>query len=87
MKIMYSEKAEKQLKRIYKGNRETAFMIMNAIEAFAKNPPGTLDVKLLKGKYGDFKRLRAGNYRIIFDDEGNVMMIYQIRHRQEAYHD
>jgi mRNA-degrading endonuclease RelE of RelBE toxin-antitoxin system len=44
-------------------------------------------VKVLKGKYGDLKRLRSGNYRVIFDEEDKIMSIYEIKHRQEAYHD
>jgi mRNA-degrading endonuclease RelE of RelBE toxin-antitoxin system len=87
MNILYSEKAEKQLKKIFKGNRQAALMIMNAIESYRENLTGNFDVKLLKGKYGDFKRLRAGHYRIIFDDAGNIMLVYEIKHRQEAYHD
>lgn len=87
MKIKYSEKAERQLKRIWKGNRKAASLITDGIEAYAINPTGNLDVKLLRGKYGDFKRLRIGNYRVIFDEEENVMLIYEIKHRQEAYHD
>jgi mRNA-degrading endonuclease RelE of RelBE toxin-antitoxin system len=87
MNILYSEKAEKQLKKIFKGNKQAALLILNAIEAYRENPAGNSDIKLLKGKYGDFKRLRVGVYRIIFDDTGNVIMIYEIKHRQEAYRD
>ena len=87
MKILYAEKAEKQLKRIAKGNRNAASLIIDAIESYAGNPAGVFDIKLLKGRYGNFKRLRVGNYRVIFDDEENVMLIYEVKHRQEAYHD
>ena len=87
MEIKYSEKADRQLKRIAKGDKKSAAMILNAIEKYSKNPQGKFDVKVLKGKYGSFKRLRIGNYRIIFDDDGNIMLIYEVRHRQEAYHD
>ncbi len=64
-------------------------MILKTIESYATNlPPGKFDVKVLKGKFGDFKRLRAGNYRVIFeDDKKNVILVYEIKHRQEAYHD
>jgi mRNA-degrading endonuclease RelE of RelBE toxin-antitoxin system len=87
MKIIYAEKAEKQLKRIWKGNRNSASMIMNEIESYAVKPGGVFDIKLLKGRHGNFKRLRVGNYRVIFSDEENAMLIYEIKHRQEAYHD
>ncbi|NTU41624.1 MAG: type II toxin-antitoxin system RelE/ParE family toxin [Nitrospirales bacterium] len=87
MEIRYSDKAVKQIARISKGDRKSAQMILQAIEAYAENPSGSFDIKALKGRYGDFKRLRVGNYRVIFDDEGLVMSIYEIKHRQEAYHD
>lgn len=87
MEIRYSEKAVKQIKRIYKGNKKSASMILKTIESYSKNLGGNFDVKVLKGKYGEFKRLRTGKYRIIFDDEGSVMFIYEIKHRQEAYND
>jgi len=62
-------------------------LILTTIESYSKNPRGRFDAKVLKGDYGDFKRLRAGNYRILFDEEYNVMFIYEIKHRQEASHD
>lgn len=30
----------------------------------------------MKSGYGEFKRLRVGKYRIIFDDEGNIMFVF-----------
>lgn len=64
-------------------------MILTAIESFAAgyDKQKDFDIKILKGKYGSFKRLRAGNYRIIFEDDGKIMLIYEVKHRQEAYHD
>jgi hypothetical protein len=35
-------------------------MIIEAIEEFAQNPKSRFDVKVLRGKYGEFKRLRVG---------------------------
>lgn len=87
MDIRYSAKAEKQLKKIHKGDKKSAVMIIDAIEKYAYNPYSNFDVKELKGNYGDFKRLRVGNYRVIFDDENNILSIYEIKHRQGAYDD
>lgn len=90
MDIRYSEKAEKQIKKIHKGDKKSAAMIIEAIENFAASSSRgkkDFDVKILKGKYGDFKRLRVGNYRVIFEDDNTVMLIYEVKHRQEAYHD
>jgi len=83
--ILYSEKSSKQFARIKKGDRKSTALIIEAIEAYAENPSGNFDVKILKGKYEDLKRLRVGNYRIIFEDDGNTMSIYEVKHRQEAY--
>ena len=87
VKIRYSEKAVKQLRRISKGDKRSVARIMEYIEAYAANPRGKFDLKILKGKYGDFKRLRIGDYRIMFEDDAEKMLVYEIRHRQEAYHD
>jgi mRNA-degrading endonuclease RelE of RelBE toxin-antitoxin system len=62
-------------------------MIAHKLERYARYQSGEFDVKILKGRYGDLKRLRIGNYRIIFEDAGEEMLVYEIRHRQEAYND
>ena len=85
MEIKYSEKSVKQITKINKGDRKSAIKIIEAIEVFSKSPSGKFDIKILKGKYEDFKRLRVGNYRVIFEIGENVMSIYEIKHRQEAY--
>jgi len=85
MEILYSQKAEKQLKKIHKSDRESAVRIIKTIESFAENPSGKFDVKILRGKMAAFKRLRVGNYRILFDEDGHILHIYQIKHRQESY--
>ena len=85
LEILYSEKAAKQLRKIMQGDRKSAIMIIAAIEEYAANPQGNYDIKILKGKAGIFMRLRVGNYRIIFEEDGKVMYIYEIKHRQGAY--
>ena len=87
MDILYSAKAAKQLKNIAHGDKKSAQMIVNGIEDYAENTGKRHDVKVLKGRYGTFKRLRVGNYRIIFDDKNRVMLIYEIKQRQGAYND
>lgn len=88
MEIKYSERAVKQIRKICKGDRKSAEMILGDMESYAQNPaPGKFDIKTLKGKYGNFKRLRSGDYRVIFDDDGDVIFVYEVKHRQGAYHD
>jgi mRNA-degrading endonuclease RelE of RelBE toxin-antitoxin system len=52
------------MKQIHKGGKKNARMIIETIEAYAKNQKGNFDIKVLKSKYGEFKRLRIGKYRI-----------------------
>lgn len=87
IEIRYTELAVKQLARIAKGDKKSATMILDAIEKYASNPKGKHDIKILKGEFSNFKRLRVGNYRIIFDEDDNILNIIEVKHRQEAYHD
>ena len=85
--IRYSDKAAKQLRKIIKSDKKSAGMILKAIEKYAADPSLNHDVKVLKGRFEDLKRLRVGNYRIIFDEEMHVINIYEVKHLQEAYND
>lgn len=75
MEIKFSKQAEKFLK---KQDVTTRNRILNAIHNL---PSG--DVKKLQGKAG--YRLRVGNYRIIFDRDGNVLYIALIDNRGQVY--
>ena len=55
----------------------------------AANPPyGTEDlggdVKQLTNFTPEY-RLRVGDYRVLFEIEGNTIVVYGVRHRREAY--
>ena len=67
MKIKLWDKAEKELLKITKGNKNIASNIINTIEKFAEDSRGSYDVKILKGRFENLKRLRIGNYRVIYD--------------------
>lgn len=82
--IIYSEKAQKQVRDIAQGDKKSAALIFEKIEQYAEGSANA-DVKVLHGKYGEFKRLRAGNYRVIFDEDNRVLFVYSIHHRREAY--
>ena len=87
MDIKYSEKVVKQLKKIRKGDKKSVKIIIDEIERFSNQIDKNFDIKMLKGKYGEFKRLRIGKYRIIFEEINDTIYIYEIKHRQEAYND
>lgn len=85
--IKYSDNATKQLSQISKGDKLSSILILKAIELLAENPFEKHDVKILKGKFGFLKRLRAGNYRIIFENDKQCIYVYEIKHRKEVYRD
>ena len=74
MEIQYSKQALKFLK---KQDVPTRKRIINAINL----PAG--DVKALQGR-NDY-RLRVGDYRIIFDINGNILLIEAIGNRGQIY--
>ena len=75
MEIQYSKQALKFLK---KQDVPTRNRIINAINLL---PAG--DVKALQGR-NDY-RLRVGDYRIIFDINGNILLIEAIGNRGQIY--
>ena len=75
MEIQYSKQALKFLK---KQDVPTRKRIINAINLL---PAG--DVKALQGR-NDY-RLRVGDYRIIFDINGNILLIEAIGNRGQIY--
>jgi mRNA interferase RelE/StbE len=54
---------------------------------FLEANPGPPGVKMLKGKCGDFYRLRVGDYRILYEikSEGLLVVVIKIGHRREVY--
>lgn len=75
LEIQYSKQAIKFLK---KQDAITKKRIVNAINLL---PAG--DVKALQGRNG--YRLRVGDYRIIFDTNGNILLIEAIGNRGQIY--
>ena len=75
MDIRYSKQAEKFLKR---QDVVTRKRIRNAIQEL---PSG--DVKKLQGRNG--YRLRVRDYRVIFDNVGNVVYVERIHNRGQVY--
>lgn len=75
MTINYSKQAIKFLSKQDKPTR------IRIIEAINKLPQG--DVKKLHGQDG--YRLRVGDYRVIFDKNGDVLYIEKIDNRGQVY--
>jgi mRNA interferase RelE/StbE len=62
----------------------TAKLIRSKIEAHARDPASQANnVKSLKGRSG--VRLRVGDWRVIMDDQGNVLAVLDIGPRCGIY--
>ncbi|MEI9430605.1 type II toxin-antitoxin system RelE family toxin [Mesorhizobium sp. Cs1299R1N3] len=81
--IRYTRTALKSLTRM---PANTARLITAKIEQYAAEPASLANnVKRLKGRPGF--RLRVGDYRIIFDQDGTVMDILEVGPRGSIYED
>jgi mRNA interferase RelE/StbE len=78
-KIRFKPKAIKTLKKLQPADNQR---ILAKIEVLTDNLQG--DVKKLTNFTPEY-RLRVGNYRILFEIEEDVILIYSIKHRQNAY--
>lgn len=72
-------KAIKYLKSIDKAQAKT---ILERIQNLENGLEG--DIKKLTNYTPEY-RLRVGNYRALFEIEGEKIIIYRIKHRKEAY--
>ncbi len=80
-KIAYSKSSLKVLRRL---PRNEAERIISKIEQYAKEPKSLANnVKALVGS--SYIRLRVGDWRIVMDDQGNVLEVIKIGARGEIY--
>ncbi|ABB44091.1 Plasmid stabilization system [Sulfurimonas denitrificans DSM 1251] len=79
--IQYDPKALKQLKKL---DKSIALLILDGIEEFASNPVLT-KIKKLKTPFDGAYRLRICDYRVVFYQEDNLMLISKIAHRKDVY--
>jgi len=64
-------------------DRTTAMRLFEGTLHFARTGSGK--VTTLHGDMAGAFRLRVGDYRVLFTLEENVMRIFGVRHRSEAY--
>jgi mRNA interferase RelE/StbE len=57
--------------------------IFEGVLHFARTGGG--DIRALHGDMAGSFRLRVGDYRVLFTLEGDVIRIFGVRHRSEAY--
>jgi len=79
--ISYTRTALKQLRNI---DAQAAKLIRAKIEQYAADPKSLANqVKALKGV--EALRLRVGDYRVIFTEDGIVLLVLQVGHRRDIY--
>lgn len=77
--VEFKSRAAKDLKRLTPKIRQR---IVAKIEAMQNDLTG--DVKRLTNFTPEY-RLRVGNYRVLFEIDGNRIVIYRVKHRRDAY--
>lgn len=78
--LVYTRRAEKDIKKL---DPSIKSHIGKAILKLQDNP-SRLSEKLTDPKIGAY-RFRIGDYRVIFDIEGNDIVILRVGHRKEIY--
>ena len=80
-KVIFTESVKKDFRKIPKLE---VSKILNEIAYLAKNPRSS-KTKKLKGE--KLYRLRVGNYRVIYDIQDNLMLIFVVKlgHRSDIY--
>ena len=80
-KVIFTKSVKKDFRKIPKLE---VSKILNEIEELAKNSRSS-KTKKLKGE--KLYRLRVGNYRLIYDIQDNLMLIFVVKlgHRSDIY--
>jgi mRNA interferase RelE/StbE len=79
--LRIKQSAFKELQRI---DKKEWMRVISAIDQLAENPHIG---KLLKGELSGLRRIRSGNYRVIYEiNEGEVtILVLRIAHRKQVY--
>ena len=81
-RVIFTKSVKKDFRKIPKLE---VSKILNEIAYLAKKPRSS-KTKKLKGE--KLYRLRVGNYRVIYDIQDNLMLIFVVKlgHRSDIYH-
>ena len=82
MEIIFSERARKEWSRL---ERSVQNQLRKKIEFYLQSgQPLKFAAKLQDPSLGEY-RFRIGDYRIVFDFEGNRIFVLRVGHRKEIY--
>ena len=78
-RIQLKPKAEKDLKNLPAADRNRIVERLRWLESDLRG-----DVKRLSNHFPEY-RMRAGDYRTLFEVAGDQVIVYRILHRRESY--
>ena len=84
LQVEWTIKAVKDMRRFPSRDRER---IISKVEQYADDPK-SLDSQVISMTNSEYRRIRVGDYRVIFKTEHGkaaVMVVLRARHRSEAY--
>ena len=84
-RIEFLRKAYEEFRSL---DRPVQKLIKEKLDILASNPEALKNnIKSLKGKHAGLYRLRVGNYRVIYKEDKDKLLILIIRvgHRREVY--
>ena len=79
-KIAWTDQAKSDLRAI---EQATSLRILHALARYLETSEG--DVKRLQDIEPPELRLRVGNYRVRFNDQGDSILVLAVKHRREAF--
>ena len=81
--LLYTNRAYKEVKKLDPDIQRT---IIGAVEDLLKNPHPP-NSKQLSGELSDYRRLRTGDYRVIYQvkDEALEIVVVRAGHRKDIY--
>ena len=78
--LVYTFRAEKDIKKLSADIKER---IGRTLSRYKQDPHGYSET-LIDAKLGAY-RFRIGDYRVIFDIEGNEIVVLRVGHRKDIY--
>ncbi len=82
--IEWTPKALRDMRRLAVQDRER---IIAKVEQYARDPDSLANQVIILTD-SEYRRMRVGNYRVIFGieyDKTTVMVVLRVRHRREVY--
>jgi mRNA interferase RelE/StbE len=78
--VYLAKPAQKQIKKLEKKHQKA---VLKALDRLAKDPRPPKSEKL--GGHRSFRRVRAGDFRVIYAIEDQTVIVLRVRNRKDAY--